>query len=205
MKNKRQIIGNTLLAIGIVLLIGAGVLFVFNMAESNRQASDSLEITTRLKSMIVPDGSTETSDSAGESTKTSAPEVQKTVEIDGALYDGILSIPAIELEMAVYDTWNDNYLRKSICRYYGSTYTNDLVIAGHNYRSGFGKLKKLNAGDEVFFTGVDGTVTSYVVKQVEVLDGTDISGMLSGGWDLSLYTCTYGGEARLTVRCEARQ
>ena len=204
MKNKRQIIGNTLLAIGIVLLIGAGILFVYNMAESNRQASDSLEITTKLKSMIVPDESGETSVS-DEKTEASTPDSQKTVEIDGSLYDGILSIPAIELEMAVYDTWNDNYLRKSICRYYGSTYTNDLVIAGHNYRSGFGKLKKLNPGDDVFFTGVDGTVTSYVVKQVEVLDGTDISGMLSGGWDLSLYTCTYGGQARLTVRCEARR
>ena len=204
MKNKRKIIGNTLLTIGIVLLIGAGVLFVYNMAESNRQASDSLEITTKLKSMIVPDESGETSVS-DEITEASTPDSQKTVEIDGSLYDGILSIPAIELEMAVYDTWNDNYLRKSICRYYGSTYTNDLVIAGHNYRSGFGKLKKLNPGDDVFFTGVDGTVTSYVVKQVEVLDGTDISGMLSGGWDLSLYTCTYGGQARLTVRCEARR
>ena len=204
MKNKRKIIGNTLLTIGIVLLIGAGVLFVYNMAESNRQASDSLEITTKLKSMIVPDESGETSVS-DEKTEASTPDSQKTVEIDGSLYDGILSIPAIDLEMAVYDAWNDTYLRKSICRYYGSTYTNDLVIAGHNYRSGFGKLKKLNPGDDVFFTGVDGTVTSYVVKQVEVLDGTDISGMLSGGWDLSLYTCTYGGQARLTVRCEARR
>ena len=32
--------------------------------------------------------------------------------------------------------------------------------------------------------------------------GTDVDGMLSGGWDLSLYTCTYGGRARLTVRCD---
>ena len=53
----------------------------------------------------------------------------------------------------------------------------------------------------MFFTDMNGVVTRYVVAQTEVLDGTDISGMLSGGWDLSLYTCTYGGSARFTVRC----
>ena len=39
-------------------------------------------------------------------------------------------------------------------------------------------------------------------EDTEVIDGTDIDGMISGGWDLSLYTCTYGGEARFTVRCD---
>ena len=48
---------------------------------------------------------------------------------------------------------------------------------------------------------MNGIVTHYTVEEVEILDGTDISGMLSGSWALSLYTCTYGGSARLTVRC----
>ena len=75
------------------------------------------------------------------------------------------------------------------------------MIAGHNYKSGFGKLKKLSPGDKVFFTDMNGRVTRYIVEVIEVLDGTAVEEMITGDWDLSLYTCTYGGKSRLTVRC----
>ena len=198
MKNKRKLAGNILIITGLILLLGAGGLFFYNMLENNSFDREAHGLTEKIKKEMnitddvpVPAGSY---------------EVQMTelqpVEIGDGVFDGILSIPSIDLEMSVYDTWNDEYLRSSICRYYGSPYTDDFVIAGHNYRSGFGKLKDLEPGDEVYFTDMNGVVTRYTVAQIEVLDGTDISGMLSGGWPLSLYTCTYGGSARLTVRCD---
>ena len=198
MKNKRRLIGNILLVTGLLLLLGAGGLYLFNMIESNRQAEDSLEVVSKVKAEV---SSAETGEGDEDHPVYTEPSELVPVVIEGSPFDGYLTIPAIDLEMAVYDTWNDSYLRKSVCRYYGSPYTDDYVIAGHNYRSGFGKLKTLKPGDEVYFTDMNGVVTRYEVKLTEVLDGTDISGMLSGGWDLSLYTCTYGGEARFTVRC----
>ncbi len=201
MRNKRRLIGNILIITGLILLLGAGGLFFFNLSENNdfNESSRSLAEKVRLR-MDIPDETAVASDTeiTGKVSKTEF----EPVYVGDDPFDGILAIPSIELEMPVYDTWNEEYLHSSVCRYYGSPYTDDYVIAGHNYRSGFGKLKDLEPGDEVFFTGMDGTVTCYVVSQVEVLDGTDISGMLSGGWPLSLYTCTYGGSARLTVRCE---
>ncbi|SCW53660.1 sortase A [Ruminococcaceae bacterium YRB3002] len=200
MKNKRRIVGNTLLITGLALLLGAGGLYFYNMTESNAQAEEAAGVMDRIRTEV----SARTSDGTDAVDPRTSGTVTELVPvlIDGAPYDGYLTIPAIDLEMGVYDTWNDSYLRKSVCRYYGSPYTDDFVIAGHNYRSGFGRLKKLEPGDEVYFTDMSGLVIPYVVKQIDVIDGTDISGMLSGGWDLSLYTCTYGGEARLTVRCE---
>ncbi|MBP5261522.1 MAG: sortase [Clostridiales bacterium] len=196
MKNKRNLIGNILLITGLVLLLGAGGLFLYNMHESNEHLEEAGKLTDKVKAEM----SAIASENADETEAVLPSELEPVVVEDGP-YDGILAIPAIELEMAVYDTWNEDYLKKSVCRYYGSPYTSDMVIAGHNYRSGFGRLKRLAVGDEVFFTDMNGVVTRYVVAQTEVLDGTDISGMLSGGWDLSLYTCTYGGNARFTVRC----
>ena len=196
MKNKRNLIGNILLITGLVLLLGAGGLFLYNMLESNEHLEEAGKLTDKVKAEM----SAIASENADETEAVLPSELEPVVVEDGP-YDGILAIPAIELEMAVYDTWNEDYLKKSVCRYYGSPYTSDMVIAGHNYRSGFGRLKRLAVGDEVFFTDMNGVVTRYVVAQTEVLDGTDISGMLSGGWDLSLYTCTYGGNARFTVRC----
>ncbi len=197
MKNKRRIISNILLITGLLLLLGAGGLFFYNLNESNEYEEAAVELATRIK--------TEVSLLREKSPEEMTPVLQSemvTMPVDGSIYDGYLTIPKINLEMAVYDTWNDQYLRKSVCRYYGSPATDDLIIAGHNYSTGFRKLRDLNPGDEVFFTDMGGNTIKYEVRLTEVIDGTDIDGMISGGWDLSLYTCTYGGEARFTVRCE---
>ncbi|MBO4242190.1 MAG: sortase, partial [Clostridiales bacterium] len=125
----------------------------------------------------------------------------EVVEIDGVEYIGYITIPSQDLIMAVTSDPNDEWLRFAACRYYGSPYTNDMVICGHNYDSGFGKIKELAAGDEVIFTDMNGNVTEYTVELTEVLKGTDVSKMVESGYDLTLYTCTFGGSNRFTVRC----
>ena len=75
------------------------------------------------------------------------------------------------------------------------------MIAGHNYRTGFGKLKLLRQGDPVLFTDMDQITRSYQVEDVEILDPSDVEGMIQSPWQLSLYTCTYNGQLRLAIRC----
>ena len=207
MKNKRRIIGNIVIIIGIALLLGAGGLFMYNAATSEKQERQSDELVMQIKEEIKTAAVYETEEKNGLTEETETTVIMEQyefapVEIDGILYDGYLTIPSIELEMAVYDTWNDDLLRKSLCRYYGAPDSDDFIIAGHNYKSSFGKLKKMSVGDEVYFTDMNGNVTAYTVKQIEVIGGTEISRMLEGDWDLSLYTCTYGGSDRLTIRCD---
>ena len=48
---------------------------------------------------------------------------------------------------------------------------------------------------------VNGKVYSYAVDLLETLPKEATEEMISGGFDLSLYTCTTGGEGRVTVRC----
>ena len=54
----------------------------------------------------------------------------------------------------------------------------------------------------MIFTDAAGNIFSYSVKETEVLAPTDIEGMVSGDWDLTMFTCTIGGKSRVTVRCE---
>lgn len=204
MKNSHKTIGNILITLGVISVIGAGGLFLFNMHENNRQKEFSEGITGKIKSGITVESYpviNEVPEGDGSVQKDHEEYFLEVKDVDGYLLDGYLTIPSIDLEMAVFDTWNDEYLRMSLCRYYGSPYTDDLVIAGHNYRSSFGKLKDLEPGDEVYFTDMNGNITYYIVMETEVLDGTAVNEMIDGGWDLSLYTCTYGGQSRLTVRC----
>ena len=128
-----------------------------------------------------------------------------TVEVDGYDCIGILSVPVLDLELPVLTDWSYAKLKKAPCHYYGSYYEKDFVIAAHNYKSHFGRLSKLQAGDIVVFTDVSGTVHYYEVVILETLPKNATKEMITSGFDLSLYTCTLGGGSRVTVRCNAAQ
>ena len=76
------------------------------------------------------------------------------------------------------------------------------MIAAHNYASHFGGLSGLSGGEQVIFVDMDNVVSSYTVVAVEILPPTAVEEMTNGEYDLSLYTCTYGGRSRVTVRCD---
>lgn len=40
------------------------------------------------------------------------------------------------------------------------------------------------------------------MPEIQILQPGDVEEMLSGGWALTLFTCTLGGRTRVTVRCE---
>ena len=133
------------------------------------------------------------------------PDMEMPVEtIDGLDYIGTLEIPSLDLELPVLSEWNYPNLRVAPCRYVGSAYQGNLIIAAHNYPSHFGNLKHLQEGEIVRFTDVDGNRFTYKVVVRETLEPTAIDEMQSeeeGAWDLTLFTCTIGGQSRVTVRC----
>ena len=121
-------------------------------------------------------------------------------EIDGVSYIGLFSIPAQKLQLPVQADWNYQKLQVSPCQYSGTPYARNFILCAHNYIAHFGGLKDLIPGDTVLFTDMDGGIFTYQVAEVSTLQPTDLE-MLMEPWDLSLFTCTRGGSARLVVRC----
>ncbi len=124
------------------------------------------------------------------------------VRVDGRMYIGYLYIPSLSLKLPVMSNWSYPNLRIAPCRYAGSTKTDDFVILAHNYARHFGRLKDLSIGETVFFTDMDGILFQYEVMAVEVLPPNAVLEMIDGEYDLTLFTCTYGGKSRVAVRCE---
>jgi sortase A len=125
-----------------------------------------------------------------------------SVTVDGHDYIGSLAVPILGLELPVLANWDFDQLRLAPSRYHGSIVTNDLVIAAHNYQSHFAGIEKLSAGDEVVFITMEGIAVHYSVSEVVILNPMETEEMIDAdGWDLTLFTCTYSGEARVTVRC----
>ena len=124
------------------------------------------------------------------------------VEIDGHIYIGYLSMPTVELELPIMSEWSYEKLTIAPCRYYGTLRGKDLVLLAHNYDRHFGRLNDLKVGDSVYFTEMDGTVTAYKVVARDILDPYAVEEMTAGLYDLTLFTCTYGGRSRVTVYCD---
>ena len=66
--------------------------------------------------------------------------------INGYDYIGVLEIPALNLTLPIMADWDYDRLKIAPCRQFGSVETNDLVIAGHNYKTHFGYLDQLQVG-----------------------------------------------------------
>lgn len=122
--------------------------------------------------------------------------------VNGRDYVGTLSIPVYDMELPVIAQWSYSDLKVSPCVYQGTPYKNNMIIAAHNYRSHFGNLKNLVTGNKITFTDNDGNTFDYEVLYVETLGSYDTEKMTEGEWDLTLFTCTYGGADRVTVRCQ---
>ena len=123
-------------------------------------------------------------------------------EINGYDYIGFLSIPVLNIELSVMADWSYPQLQKSPCRYSGNVHADNLVISAHNYWSHFGQLKNLKPGDEILLTDMDGIRHCYQVTALDILDPYAVEEMTAGNYDLTLFTCTYGGQNRVTVRCD---
>ena len=195
MKRMRKVSpGLVCIVLGVVLLLAAGGLYAYNRYEDAHAGAEAQTVVADLQQKV------ETPEPEAESGPLD-PELP-VVEIDGNEYVGEISIPAIGIDLPVMSEWSYPRLKIAPCRQFGSSRTDDLVIAAHNYESHFGKIGTLALGDEVRFTDMDGIENHYTVSAIEVHDPTDVEAVEHSGHDLVLYTCTYGGKTRIVVFCD---
>lgn len=194
---------NIFTRIGKLCFVCALLLYVFNIYDSFMQDQSQKQILAQYKqenthqqdtSLVqIPDYQL--------NPEMDMPEVQLPgLEEAGCI--GILEIPSIDLKLPVLSTWSYALLKKAPCRYTGSVYLDNMVIAAHNSKAHFKKLSQLEKGDIITFTDAVGNVFSYEVAGIEILQPEEVDDMTSGQWPLTLFTCTYGGASRVTVRCE---
>ena len=184
--------GVILISLGAVLILAALLLFLHNRGEDRSAGQEAETLLEEARSVI-----------ADNSAQPDAPEEPEPEIVYD--YAGVIAIPAIGRELPVIDQWSYPALKKAPCRQYGSAAGGDLVIAAHNYKSHFGYLDRLQTGDTVTFTDMNGTVYDYLVaelRQLEPENVEDVSLVFDEAYPLVLYTCTPGGKARVAVFCQ---
>ena len=201
MKRKKK--GTWLMTGGLLLIAAALFLTCFNLWDERRATNSAGEALRELEAVRPEEAeATEPGEAEIPAYLLDPGREMPAVEVDGGRYIGVLEVPSLGLELPVMETWSYPNLRVAPCRYSGSAYQDDMIVAAHNYKTHFGQLKELRPGDEVRFTDTAGNVFRYAVAELETLGKYDVEEMTSGDWDLTLFTCTYGGQSRVTVRCQ---
>lgn len=203
--------GIIFVTMGAVLMLSALLLFLYNGYEERRAGQEAELLLDDIQSAIAEETDPPTQPTEveiditenTEPTEETLPAEMPVVKINGYDYIGYVSIPDLELELPVMAEWDYNRLKKAPCRHFGSSRTDDLVIAAHNYKSHFGSLSSLKIGDEVIFTDMDGIVNRYMLmKEPEKLAPDAVDAVQNSGYDLVLYTCTPGGATRVVAFCD---
>lgn len=225
---KKKTIGNLFVFLGQLLVVAAFLLTAYNMYDSRRAGEAADSVRDQLASHIEAEVTAE-NDADPDSIDPSAvnPEIMPELAdgsvlpqddppmesyvymVDGYDYIGIVDVPALGISLPVMADWDYTRLRICPCRYTGTPYNDDLVIAGHNYPSHFSPLKWVDIGTDVYFTTMDGVQFHYTVTNRETVQPYSVAEMIENDnnsestrdWDLTLFTCNTGGQTRCAVRC----
>lgn len=207
--------GGIFILLGLLFILGAGGLVVYNNWESQQALKASEDVANVLKQEILAERVAETTpaetaedaqetETAVEPTEAGNPWDMPSIEIDGNFYIGLIEIPEASISLPVISDWDYDKLKIAPCRFTGSVQGDDLVICAHNYSTHFSGIKWLSPGADVYFTTADGHAIHYMVSTIQTVQPTDVSTMIEDGndpWDLTLFTCSTDGRTRCAVRC----
>ena len=200
--------GTVLILSGILMLVAAVGLTVYNFSDDSRAENQSRQAFNFVVEAITQNAAENQASAQSPSALLPAsaagtvPEMP-TVEKDGSPYIGVIEIPSQGISLPVLADWSYENLKIAPCRYAGSYYADDLVLCAHNYRSHFNPLRWVDMGEDVYFTTAAGETIHYVIANRETLQPSENEKLVtpSDEWDLTLFTCYVGGATRCVIRC----
>ena len=166
MRTKKK--GVFLMAVGLLMIAGGIGIAVWNMRSetaANEASTQALEqIMTEMpekKTVPTPGLTPENIEDIPTVDEVEIPDYILNPDMDmpettvnGRNYIGTLDIPALGLSLPIISNWSYPALTVAPCRFMGSPYKDDLIIAAHNYACHFGQLKNLSEGSSVIFTDI---------------------------------------------------
>lgn len=178
-----------LVAAGALLLLAGALLAGQNLLTERRAARQTADLLAAVETRIA------------------APADLPAPEVTGdpwAGYEviGVVGLPDLGLSLPVLAGYTQDLLAVAPCRYTDdlALEPGQLVVAGHNYRTHFGRLGELSPGSRITWQNLDGVTYTYTVTEVTEIDAGDREALEQGDWDLTLFTCDVTRTRRILVR-----
>jgi len=190
--NKRKIPVLLILGIALVLLsLGAVLTFQLQMAA----VTDRCEAVAAQMAQLLPERRVTTSQFCPD---TAMPVLQ----IDGEDYAALLELPAFGLALPVADRWQGGDVIAAPSRFWGSAYTDTLVVGGKDHPGQFDFCSKIELGTVVTVTDMTGQRFTYSVARVDRAQTAESSWLLAEEFALTLFCRDTYSMQYIAVRCQ---
>ena len=178
-----------LVAAGALLLLAGALLAGQNLLTERRAARQTADLLAAVETRIAAPADLP------------APEVTRD-PWTGYEVIGVVGLPDLGLSLPVLADYTQDLLAVAPCRYTDdlALEPGQLVVAGHNYRTHFGRLGELAPGSRITWQNLDGVTYTYTVTEVTEIDAGDREALEQGDWDLTLFTCDVTRTRRILVR-----
>lgn len=178
-KNSSTRITLLLSVFGMILVIGAVILTVFQSVRQNKTAADNRAIVEKLLTVMPPVHTGERDDRVDMN--------MPMLEMDGENFIGILEIPLYGKQLPVCGSWSRYKVSAFPCRYYGNLYDGSLIIGGSDMVGQFDFLRTVSIGDSVLLTDMTGGRYLYTVQWVHRTSDVSAENLMSDTADLVLF------------------
>ena len=209
-----------ILVVAIILVVFIIAMLIIKIVNSRNQMADAALAATAFedrsrvnddeenKEKIDITGIDDTDLVVKDSTSPDSPTKYKGFDVVATI-----EIPQIKLNYPVLKKLSKKSLETAVVLLYTARGVNEpgnTVIIGHNYRNNtmFSNLKKLNKGDSIYITDLEGRKIEYEIYNIYSTSGNDgsyITRNTNGKREISLSTCTDDSKSRTIVEAKEKE
>lgn len=186
---KRKALSILCVLLGALLIGAAAVFFAVRQAEKKQNAAELPGIVEALEA-VLPERMAGIIEQRTDST-------MPAVEIGGLDVIGLLELPDRGIRLPVAAQWDGSGGGFRPARYTGSVYDGTLIIGGSS--DSFDFVPLLDAGEEITFTDMTGSVFRYTVRKISHADNARAETLADAEDMLTLFVKKNG--TFLIVRC----
>lgn len=181
-----QVLGFLLLAAGIGCLL-------LQRFQIPKMIQKNLEISSQIQSLLPephPGIPADYSDSE-----------MPVLQISGEDYVCLLEVPAFGICLPVQNQWENPNLATGPCRYWGSIYDGTLILGGSNQDNALSFCTRLDIGDEILLTDMQGTQFRCTVEKIQRSSSAEFETLSSEEYPLTLFLRESFDERYILIRC----
>lgn len=182
-----QLLGFLLIALAMSLLLAQQVLISRNL---HRQT----EILRKIQSLL-PERTT------GTMADYSDPEMP-VFQVDGKDYVCLLEVPSQAVCLPVENQWRSGILAMPVGRFWGSIYDGTLILGGGNEKGQLEFCGRLDIGDQIILTDMQGTEFSCKVSRIDRSRSADLEKLADQTYPLTLFVREPYDQSYIIVRCD---
>ncbi|MBR3613675.1 MAG: sortase [Clostridia bacterium] len=136
-------------------------------------------------------------------------EVQKTSN-NSQMFFGKIIIDKINLEYSVFNMYNEDLLKISPCKFYGSQLgeKGNICIAAHNYNDNrfFSRIDELKIKDTIKLINLENLEYEYIIYDIFETEENDFSILKKNkNFELTLLTCNNSNKKRIIVKAYMKE